>query len=249
MTLLINLSPFLLLAVFAWLFVLRGKGKFKRESLLTVGARPLENLLPWEAYETDEDGYWRRLGLLAGATFGVLFALVELVFPTPNTRYSPPVDAMLSLLIGGPVFGFCTSAWLRRYARRIRAGLYSGEPWIISAPPADRLFYYQLVCIWLRGHAWVGGVLYLGRNGALFVPHTKNRKAAHPLEIAPIDDVSVRLTDPLPRNAIQRFLIPRPQKQIEVSWSGDSARFITPKATEVFASIGRCLEAMKRIPR
>jgi hypothetical protein len=64
-----------------------------------------------------------------------------------------------------------------------------------------------------------------------------------------IDDVSVRLADPLPGNAIQRFLIPRPQEQIEISWSGDSARFITPRATDVRERIGRCLEAVKRIPR
>jgi hypothetical protein len=81
------------------------------------------------------------------------------------------------------------------------------------------------------------------------VPHKRNRKRSPPIEITPIDVVRIALVAPLPRNAIQRLLIPRPQEQIEVTWNAASARFLMPRPVDTFVKIGRYLEALQRIPK
>ena len=36
----------------------------------------MKNLLPREAYDQDETGYWKRLPILLGTAFGFIFALL-----------------------------------------------------------------------------------------------------------------------------------------------------------------------------
>jgi hypothetical protein len=149
MTLLLTLSPYLILAVLAGL-ALSAKRKLQRESRMTGGAHPLENLLPLAAYDADETGYWKRMHLRSGALFGVGLAAVELISPIPGTRYSPLICAVVTLVIGGPAFGLLFPPLLRIGVRRLVVGLYVGEPSIIDPPPPNQLVRYQLPCTWLR---------------------------------------------------------------------------------------------------
>jgi hypothetical protein len=248
MTLLVNLSPFLMFAVCAWL-ALSAKKRFKRTALMAADAQPVENLVALATYDVDETGYWRRSRWVSGLFFAVAFAAFVLVIPIPNMRYSPPVTAAISFAIGGPLFGLFFPAMMRRKVRLITAGLYAGERWIIDPPPANQLVYYQIPCTWINGKALVGGVLYLGRGGLLFVPHKKNRRPSTPVEMTPIDAVRIARVAPFAGNAVQRLLVPRPLEQIEVTWNGVSARFLMPNPADTFLKFGGSLEVLQRIPK
>ena len=148
MTLLVNLSPFLLLVGFVWL-ELRANQKFKKASQIAPASTHFENLVALATYDVDETGYWRRLPWVSGLFFGAAMASVSPLIP--NTRYAPAITAALSLAIGGPMFGLFFPLMARRQIRRIWAGLYAGERWSISHPPANRFFYYQIPCATVRG--------------------------------------------------------------------------------------------------
>jgi len=208
-----------------------------------------ENLVELAAYDVDETGYWRRLPWLSGMLFGLAFASIELLSPIPNTRYSPPITAVWSLAIGGPIFGLLFPLAARRQIRVIWAGLYAGEQRSITPPPGNGFFYYQIPCTLVSGRVGVIGVLYLGRGGLLFTPRKRSWKSGAPIEMAPLELVRIALVPPLPRNAIQRLLIPRQQEQLEISWNGASARFIVPSPADTCLKIGRSLEALRRIPK
>jgi hypothetical protein len=122
MTLLVNLSPLLLLVGFVWL-ALRANRKFKKASQMTPGSTQFENLVALEAYDVDETGYWRRLPWVTGLFFGVAMAFMTPLIP--STSYSPAMTAVLSFAIGGPIFGLFFPMGLRRQIRGIWAGLYA----------------------------------------------------------------------------------------------------------------------------
>ncbi len=244
MNFLLNLSPFLILAAIVWL-VLRAKTRFRQATLIAADAQAVENLVDLAAYDVDETGYWARLPWLSGLVFGVFAAIVELVLPIPHTRYSPLISAVMSIAIGGPLFGLLFPALMRRRVRMITARLYAGERRIIDPPPANFLVRYQIPCAWINGRESVGGVLYLGCGGLLFVPHKLNRRPRPPVEMTPIHVLKIMRVAPVTGNVIQRLLMPHPQEQIKVTWNCSSACFLMPNPVDTFVKLGRCLEALQ----
>jgi hypothetical protein len=204
-------------------------------------------LVALTAYDVDETGYWGRLRWVSGVYFGLAMAAVSLVLP--NTRYSPPVTAAMSLAICGPLFGLAFPALVRRMTNLITAGIYAGESWIIDPPPVNYCVYYQIPCTRMNGSMGIGGVLYLGRKGLLFVPHKRNRKQSAPLEMGPLEVLKISRVPPFIGNRIQRLLIARPQEQIEVTWNGTTARFLMPNPADTFVKFSRSLVTLQQIPK
>lgn len=250
----------LLMLAWKWirlgLIVWRASGKGRR-TVPVPTAQPIENLVPLTAYYVDETGYWGRLrwvsGIYFGLAVGIVMSLVDLIFPSSNSRYSPPATAAISLaislLIAAPLSGVTFPALVRKKMRQITDGIYAGEPWIIDPPPANQWVYYQVPCTWVNGRVGVGGVLYLGRGGFYFQPHKKNKKGGASLEMSPIDSLRISRVGPPPLNGIQRLLIPHPQEQIEVTWSGGTAGFLMPSPADTFVKLEQCLKTFQHIPR
>jgi hypothetical protein len=250
MNLVLNLCPLLILIGLAWLVSRLGaRAQNKQATRMATSRPPVENLVPLVAYDVDETGYWRRLPWVTGLLFGVGFAALELLLPIPNQRYTRLITAAMSFALGGPLFGLFFPVLLRRRVRQITAGLYAGESWIIDPPPANRLFYYQIPCTWIQENRGIGGVLYLGRQGFLFLPHKQNRRPGPPLEMTPIEAMRIARGVPFTGNAIQRLFIARPQEQVEITWNGASARFLMPNSTDTMLKMGRCLDALQGIPK
>ena len=236
--------PFLLAA--AWI-TLSTTRRLKKASL-KGGGSPIEHLAELAAYNVDETGYWARLPWSSGLFWGVAMAVMELFWPIDGTRFSPAVTASLFLVIGSG-FGFPFSATIRRRVMLAWAQLYTGDLRAIDPPPANQLFYYQVPCTLVSGRVGMIGVLYLGRAGMLFAPRKRRRSAQPRIEMTPVDVVGIALVPPLAGNAIQRLLTPRPQEQIEVSWSGETALFWVPRPADTFLKISRSLEVLQRIPK
>ena len=247
MTLLVNLSPFLMLGVIIW-FIARAKKRFNRAVVDTAETQPAQNLIPLDLYDLDETGYWRRLPWIVSLLFGVSLGALELLLPIPGTRYSPPVCAAIALAIGGPFFGLLFPACIRARARSITAALYTGDRRFVDPPPADLFVLKQIVCSIITGPVAVGGTLYLGPGELLFVPHKRNQRPSPPLKVSPLQSVKIATVPPPPANAIQRLVAPRPRDLIELNWNGGNARFLMPTPADALVRLGRCLDALQRVP-
>jgi len=92
------------------------------------------------------------------------------------------------------------------------------------------------------------GVLYIGRKGLLFVPSKGSAKKHRPLEIFPLRCITTSLVAPRPLNAIQRLIIPHPQKRLEIQKDGTSWCFTLPRPEETHMRIARCIETLAAVP-
>jgi hypothetical protein len=235
-----------LLVAAAWITLSTTRGL--KKAFLKVGGSPFEHLTELTAYNVDETGYWARLPWSFGLFCGVAMASSELIWPIVGMRFSPGVTAA-SWLIIGLASGFLFSAGIRRRAMLAWAQLYAGDPRSVDPPAANRLFYYQLPCALVRGRLGITGVLYIGRKGLLFAPRKRKGNMQPQIEMTPLDAVRVALVPPLAGNAIQQLLTPRPQEQIEVIWSGETARFWVPRPADTFLKMNRSLEVLQRVPK
>lgn len=247
-----NLAPFGILIV-VWL-LLRWRERRKRKSLSAHKNVVFENILPRSAYDVDETGYWKRLPVALVLYFGISFTVADAVFgilhlSSQNLISSPSITKVLAITVASLLFGILLTVSAKRTVRVSTDALYAGENWIISPPPENQLFYYQLLCTQMKDRKRIGGVLYIGRSGLLFSPHKRNRKKNFPLEMSPIESVEVAVKESSSVNVIQWLLAPHPQAYLEIRWRTGSACFMTPCVRTAMEKITRLMETLKQVPK
>jgi hypothetical protein len=212
------------------------------------GGPAIENLLPCDAYHSDETGYWKRMPLVAGLFFGVATAISSAIFPLDdsNLLYSRTTRVLISLIGGGILFGLLFPFLLRSWTFFTSDALYAGKRWIDASPPANRQLDYRFPCTLMTGwRSVVGGVMYLGPDGLIFVPHKRNRRKAQLLEMGPLNGVTIGTADPPARNRLQRILIPHPQQVLEVQWPGGTAKFLVPSVMSTTTRLSNLTEMLR----
>jgi hypothetical protein len=136
----------------------------------------MENLTPQEVYDIDDTGYRGRLGLVTGAFFGFSMG-IACSFLTPSIiglgwRVLPSISAGVFCGIG---FGRRFPKGFRKKMSSMIDRLYAGDTELDVVPPPEKELRYRLPCSWKRSENFsVGGVLYIGPLGLLFVPHKLN---------------------------------------------------------------------------
>ncbi len=138
----------------------------------------MEPLAPLEAYqELIASVPGRRLGLISALAFGGLMlaglSAAVAVFVPPNVRGLPWPGLAGAAAVAGTFFGFTFPRSLKRRLLRASEAIYSGTGLYATAPPAGA-YAHRLPCSVRDGRLEVGGVLYLGRRIATFVPHPMN---------------------------------------------------------------------------
>lgn len=116
--------------------------------------------------------------------------------------------------------------------------LYAGDTDITVPPPPEQELRYRLPCSWKRSENFsVGGILYIGPLGLLFVPHKMNLPRDRSVfEMGPNKSLELSLaTQRL--SAFFKLLVPRPTPLLQVTWPGGSARFIIPAPNQVLKVI------------
>ncbi len=199
----------------------------------------MENLVPREFYDIDESGYWQRSGLTAGLLFGIGMG-VTWFFLFPSTM-GLGWRALLSILIGlgcGVGFGKHFPRRFRKKWNSMLDRLYAGDTEIDVPPPCEKDLRYRLPCSWKRSeHFAVGGVLYIGPHGFLFVPHKKNlQRDRSILEMGPSKSLQLSLTTPK-LTGVFKLLVPRPPSLLQVVWPEGSAQFLVPVPSRLFKVI------------
>jgi hypothetical protein len=200
----------------------------------------IENLLPREAYEIDETGYRKRLPWFlfisfAGLCGTMMTITLAIVFEMGIAQ------AILTYLVVGVLGGGYASffSWIARRSNKLFTDkLYRGDLKFDVPPPATKNLKYRLVCSWIKSNKLaIGGVLYIGKDLLLFVPHKHNPpKHSQPFEIAPLENLTLGLAKPR-RNLIDKILIPKPRSFIEIKWLEHSARFSVPQPLETLSEI------------
>jgi hypothetical protein len=205
--------------------------------------RAFKDLLPREVYDVDDTGYWKRMPVAMGLCFGVSMSLVFIALV-------PRGNAALRVLVGlagGAIAGVLLSvAFPRLFRRKMRAftdRLFAGDPELVPVPPAAKGLSHRLICDWMLPSGFaVGGVLYLGRDGLLFVPHLKNLKRDQAiLNMGSSDQIQLTLVQPN-INVVQRMLIPNPPRYLEVTGNGRRECFLVPQPERVIELVRRCLQ-------
>jgi hypothetical protein len=208
----------------------------------------MHNLLPREAYDKDETGFWTRLPILMGGFFGTfmaLFTYFNLAY-TPNLLYKPTAKVvLLSGLLSGLFVGLGYTFAMRQLSRRNINWVYIGDTRAIATP--DKPYIYRLLCTWIHNEKNIGGVLFLGKSGFLFVPHRFNRKVVEPFEIGPTAEIEIELSQaPVSSGWLKRLFLPHQQRPIQIRWGSENARFAVPSAENTILLLRRAIDELKR---
>jgi hypothetical protein len=199
----------------------------------------MENLVPRDVYEVDESGYRQRLGLVTGIFFGLAVGLACL-FLTPS-MIGFGWRVLLSICTG--VFSgvaFCKSfpRGLQKKMSSIIGRLYAGDATIDTPPPTGKDLRYRLPCSWKSSENFaVGGVLYIGPEGLLFVPHKMNLpRDRSSFEMGPSKGLKLSLTTQKLAGFFKLF-VPHPPSVLQVIWPDGTAQFVIPAPNRVFKLI------------
>src|SRR5262245_41833780 len=136
----------------------------------------MRNLLPLEAYRIDETGYWSRLPFVTTLGFGVPMGLAILLTTSELDWIARVLVAVVGGSIGGALFGILFPIVFRRQMFSYVDAVYQGRPgWAATDPPQGKEVHSRLPCGWSKNARMnVGGVLYVGKAGFVFVPHRRN---------------------------------------------------------------------------
>lgn len=206
----------------------------------------MKNLLPREAYDQDETGYWKRLPIFLGTTFGVIFAALMYLGErtVPNLQRVPTLGEMVLVgVIAGLLFG---TVFPRRFRRRLRDRtdrLFAADESLIGPPPATDAIVATLLCTWIKGARGVGGVLYIGPAGLEFVPNRDELTSVDGFRMAPLNDLHIGLTEATEsKNLLSRILIPEPKSRMQIRWQSGTALFFVPS---VEATVERLTQVIR----
>lgn len=206
----------------------------------------MENLVPREVYDIDDSGYRERLGLVTGLFFGFAMGIACLIL-TPSI-IGLGWRALLSICagaFGGIAFGRGFPRRFRKKMSSIIDRLYAGDTDIDIPPPPEKELRYRLPCSWKRSVNFsVGGVLYIGPLGLLFVPHKMNLpRDRSAFEMGPNKSLKFALTTQA-LTGLFKLLVPRPTPLLQVIWPEGNAEFIIPAPNQVFKLIDERVREM-----
>ncbi len=199
----------------------------------------MENLIPREVYDVDDSGYRQRLGLITGIVFGLAMGIACLLLTPSIIGFG--WRALLSICAGvfsGFAFGKTFPRGFRKKMSSIIDRLYAGDETINTRPPTGKDLRYRLPCSWKRSENFaVGGILYIGPEGLLFVPHKINLpRDRSPFEMGPSKGLQLSLRTQKLAGFFKLF-VPHPPSVLQVGWPGGSAQFLVPAPDRVFKLI------------
>ncbi|HEX8692517.1 MAG TPA: hypothetical protein VF746_08870 [Longimicrobium sp.] len=204
----------------------------------------METLAPRAAYDEIEPGQWVRLAVLIGVFCGGLMALLTLL-EQPVPRSVPAMVAtVVTWLVGGLFFGAAWIWLMRRLLRNLVDRVYAGDPKVAPPPPPGREYLYRLPCAMLAGRIAVGGVLYLGPQGAVFQPHRRNvRRHRAPVILEPVEALRARRVELAPPRTAGPLLKATP-RALELSAGAATARFMVPMPETTLAVLESRIAAL-----
>lgn len=200
-----------------------------------------ENLFPRETYDEDESGYWKRAQVLSGFLFGAGMWVAGagiLLFVFKGFRGIPNAEKVLLVgtLLGissGIFFGLMWGWIMRRNVKRFMDRLYSRDPALVDLPEHDEQFRYRLPGSYIPTPNFaVGGTLYFGNSGLLFIPHKGNLpRDMNRISLSHASVHQIQLVEQ-EQTLFKRLLTNKLPLLIEVTAESGKARFFLPHPEE-----------------
>lgn len=202
----------------------------------------MENLVSRAAYDVDETGYWARMPLVLGIVMSVVGVII--IWATVG-RHSGVREIIIRGLAGGGLFAMLFPVLFRWSTNAAVSRTYAGIGKFAAAPPPGLDLTYRLPCSLLKtAVVAIGGALYLGESGLVFVPHEANPPSRRqPLVFALGDLRTVAVVGATPW--FFRPLVPRPPTLLEVSGGAVSARFVVPAPMATIPKIITVIESLR----
>ena len=162
----------------------------------------IENLVSREAYNQDETGYWKRLPFILGPAFALPMGIASIyISPIAQEGFNEALIVFCKATAISLSFGIIFPLILWYSVKSSTDALYYSDPRLDVPPPLSTDYSYRLVCTLMKNGYPIGGVLYVGKSGLLFVPHKRNPKQYQQLlEIPSLNDISLDLVDPQMNN-------------------------------------------------
>jgi len=200
----------------------------------------MQTLVSRDAYTEVEQRFWKRARNIMSILFGVVMCLASIIQQGSVVGFGLALS--VGLAIGGLTgvgFGWLWSWAMRRSSRRYFDRVYEGDPSVVGKIPRNQQYALRLPCnVFVTNNVTVGGILYLGRSGAQFVPHQRHRDEL-PIDLG-AEGLVVWAVDWKPNWWGRTFVASGP-RILEVG-SGDSRyRFAVPEADAVVPRIREAL--------
>lgn len=187
----------------------------------------VQNLVSRQDLDVDETGFWARLPWVSGGFFGLGMGTFAFVDAAEDPARATIMAVGVAVVAGLP-FGWLLPRLLRRSLRSINDKLYYADATLVTEPASEGWLYRVPSSLLKSPRFAVGGVLYLGPSGMLFVPHHRNRKQNQEATLfAPLGEIGLSLV-PVPQNALARLLSQRPPMSVRVSWPGGAVNLMLP---------------------
>ncbi|HEU4454749.1 MAG TPA: hypothetical protein VFR81_16895 [Longimicrobium sp.] len=199
----------------------------------------MRNLMDRSVYDCEDEvhfqAYLRRASRVTGVYMGVTYAVGALVILLllGDLDLRMATFALVASAWGGAAVAAAVRRWTfphqHRERRAIFERVYDGDPALVPPPPADDQYPLRLPCgLLLSWRIVMGGVLYLGPAGFLFVPHLRNAEALREaVRMEPVRTITLRRL---------RYAIPWPARLslgpyrdgLLVEWRDMAAMFVVP---------------------
>jgi hypothetical protein len=197
----------------------------------------MQDLVKLEDYDLFQAQLWKRLRLLAGWGFGVIMGLMLFAGSlTAGVWYALALATIIGA-VAGLAFGFIWTGTMRSWARRFMIKVYEGDRSVIGAPSPNA--HARLPCGWFRSrNVVIGGILYLGPDGATFVPHQRFQRGVPPVALGRVDAVAA--VDWKPNWLTKLFVVSKP-RALELKASGSSYLFNAPEPDRIAQTVTQAL--------
>ncbi len=144
----------------------------------------MQTLIARDEYSSVEERFWKRGRKLMGLVFGIVMCSTSVIQQTSVLGFGLALSVGLAFgALTGVGFGWIWAWAMRRSSRKIFDRVYEEDSAILGEIPPKERYSSRLPCkMFVTNNVTIGGILYLGRSGARFVPH-KRYRGEQPIEL------------------------------------------------------------------
>jgi len=200
----------------------------------------MQTLVGRDEYRSIEKSFWKHGRMIIGLLCGSVMCLASIIQQASVLGFGLALS--MGIVIGGLTgvgFGWLWSWAMHRSSQKFFDRVYAGDVAVVGNPPGTKRYPSRLPCsVFVTNNVTVGGVLYLGPSGVLFIPHRRYR-GEQPIELGP-EGLVVWAVDWKPNWWGKTFVASGP-RVLEVGSGEQRYRFAFPNPDVVLPSIREAL--------
>ena len=196
----------------------------------------MRTIIQRDSFGEIELSFWRHARKAIGIGFGAVICCVSLIQQSSEFGFGL---ALSTGLIAGAVSGF-VFAWIwhglmLRSSRKTLDRVFDGDPDVVGSIPEDQDYFLRLPSsLFHTPNVATGGILYFGKDFAVFVPHKKYRsEESTRIEL---DELAIWAQDWEP-NWWGRLLVASDNRILQLRSGDRTFEFAVPNADDVVVNL------------